>query len=195
MVALMMMKVDEKAVAAMLWQVKAIATKEFESLPHDSKRNLFYPPQYETTTTTDTTTSEDSYEVPDRRKRTVSVESMDLASYTDLSPLILPKTITLMDSNKMLVDSTAVGTLDSTEEEYWPRNLTEDFDDGDLSTPSLSQENNPTAGLITQKYGKRKCESFVGLATKGGKTIRASLKKKFSWKQFPEVCCRFVYPT
>ena len=44
-----------------------------------------------------------------------------------------------------------------------------------------------------QRYGKRKRESFVGIATKSG-TVRATLKKKFSWKQYPEVSHRESAP-
>lgn len=169
----LIMQVDEQTAAEMLWQVKAIATKEFESLPLGSKQNIFHDDGA-------SVTSEDSFEAPDRRKRTVSLESMDMTSLVELSPMVLPKTISLI--NPRLTDSPGA---DSMEHSDCSQRLDSDFlDDCALSAPS------PCPGpvdLITQKYGKRKRESFVGLATKGGKPVRASLRKKFSWKQFPEV--------
>jgi hypothetical protein len=175
MIALIM-QVDEQAAAKMLWQVKAIATKEFESLPLHSKNNLFHEGAA-------SVTSDDSSKAPDRRKRAVSVESMDMASLQHMSPVIFPKTITLIDPR-----GTDSPGADSIEHHDWSQHLS---DDCGLSvfSPSLDP-----SGLTTQKYGKRKRESFVGLKTKGGKSVRASLRKKFSWKQYPEVRSPFRTP-
>lgn len=169
----LIMQVDEKTAAQMLWQVKAIATKEFESLPLDSKQNLFHDDAA-------SVTSEDSYETPDRRKRTVSVESMDMVSLVESSPARFPKTIALIEPRA--ADSPRPQSMEGGE---WCGRRTSDLldDDDALSASSIGQDR----GLIIQKYGKRKRDSFVGLTTKGGKAVRASLRKKFSWKQFPEV--------
>ena len=174
----LIMQVDEQTAAEMLWQVKAIATKEFESLPLDSKQNLFHDDVA-------SVTSEDSSDAPDRRKRTVSVESMDMASLGVSSPALFPKTIALIEPRA--TDSPGPQTMESSE---WCRRRNSDLlDDDDALSASSS---GPDRGLILQKYGKRKRDSFVGLTTKGGKAVRASLRKKFSWKQFPVV--RLVYP-
>jgi hypothetical protein len=170
------MAVDEQTAAKLLWQVKAIATKEFESLPHDCKQNIF-------TSDMISVTSEDSSEVEelsDRRKRTVSIESIDMLSYHTASPKPV-KTITLIDSR--YTDSPCSQSDASMEHHDWSKRVTSTSCDDSLVAPSLSS--NPPA-LITQKYGKRKRENYVGLSTKAG-TVRATLRKKFSWKQYPEV--------
>lgn len=171
-------QVDEEAAAKLLWQVKAIATKEFESLTFDSRQNIF-------TNDVVSVTSEDSaqvYELSDRRKRTVSIESMDMLSTPAASPKLSSKTISLIDPS--VTDSPGAGSY---EDFALFKRVTSPSSDDSLSAASLTSS--PTV-LITQKYGKRKRESYVGLATKGG-SIRATLRKKFSWKQFPEVSACF----
>lgn len=168
------MAVDEQTAAMLLWQVKAIATKEFESLPLYSKKNIFINDAY-------SVTSEDSSELDElseRRKRTVSIDSIDMLSYSTESPKSSFKTITIIDAR--FTDSPG---SDSMEHHDWSKRVTSTSCDDSLVAPSLTS--NP-AVLITQKYGKRKRENFVGLSTKTG-TVRATLRKKFSWKQYPEV--------
>jgi len=167
------MAVDESAAAELLRQVKAIATKEFESLPFDSKRNIFINDVVPVT-------SEDSaedYELSDGRKRTVSIESMDILSTPIGSPRLASKAVTIIDPS--VTDSPGA---DSVEYYDWSKRVSSASLDS-LSPPSLTSS--PTV-LITQKYGKRKRESYVGLSTKKG-SVRSTLRKKFSWKQYPEV--------
>lgn len=173
------MQVEEQVVAKMLWQVKAIATKEYESLPPTSKQNMFR-------NDTPFETSQDSYEAaPDRRKRTVSIESFDRSLSPYSSPIIAPRIITLIDDTSRFSDSSVA---DSMEHHDWSKRVPFLLDESDTSSlpPSPSPGLRSTE-LITQKYGKRKRENFVGLTTKGGRTVRATLRKKFSWKQYPEV--------
>ena len=170
------MAVDEHTAAKLLWQVKAIATKEFESLPLDCKQNIF-------TSDMISVTSEDSSEVEelsDRRRRTVSIESMDMLSYSTVSPKPV-KTITIIDSR--YTDSPGSQSDTSMEHHDWSKRVTSPSCDDSLAAPSVTST--PTV-LVTQKYGKRKRENFVGLSTKAA-TVRATLRKKFSWKQYPEV--------
>lgn len=173
------MAVDEQTAAKLLWQVKAIATKEFESLPHDCKQNMF-------TTDMISVTSEDSSEVEelsDRRRRTVSIESMDMLSYSTISPKPV-KTITIIDSRYTDSPGSPGSQSDTSMEHHdWSKRVASTSCDDSLAAPSLTSS--PTV-LITQKYGKRKRENFVGLSTKAG-TVRATLRKKFSWKQYPEL--------
>lgn len=169
------MTVDEQAAAKLLWQVKAIATKEFESLPIDSKENIFFNDVV-------SLTSEDSpedFELSDRRKRTVSLESMDILSTPMVYPKLSTKGFAIIDSG--LTDS-PTGSDESVAHYDWSKRVTSTSLD---SLSPRSSTSTPTA-LITQKYGKRKRESYVGLFTKSG-TVRATLRKKFSWKQYPEV--------
>lgn len=170
------MAVDEHTAAKLLWQVKAIATKEFESLPLDCKQNIF-------TSDMISVTSEDSSEVEelsDRRRRTVSIESMDMLSYSTVSPKPV-KTITIIDSR--YTDSPGSQSDTSMEHHDWSKRVTSPSCDDSLAAPSVTST--PTV-LVTQKYGKRKRENFVGLSTKAA-TVRATLRKKFSWKQYPEL--------
>jgi len=170
------MQVDEQAAAKLLWQVKAIATKEFESLPFDSKHNIFTPSDAVSVTSEDSSWA--TYGTSDRRKRTVSVDSIDmLPHFTAVSPKITPKTINLIDP--IVTDSPSVDHHD------WSKRVTSTrLDSPDsLAAPCLTSA--PTV-LVTQKHGKRKYESFVGLKTKRG-TVRATLRKKFSWKLYPEL--------
>ena len=172
------MAVDEQTAAKLLWQVKAIATKEFESLPQDCKQNIF-------TSDMISVTSEDSSEeeeLSDRRRRTVSIESMDMLSYSTMSPKPV-KTITILGSRYTDSPASQSDSSGSMEHHDWSKRVTNTSCDDSLVAPSLTS--NPTV-LITQKYGKRKRENFVGLSTKVG-TVRATLRKKFSWKQYPEV--------
>lgn len=186
------MTAEERAVAKLLWEVKAIATKEFESLPSDYQQNIF------TINDAASVTSEDfseDYELSDRRRRTVSIESMDMVTSTSsmiaaASPnKLTSKTISFIDSRRFLTDSPAGDDSEDTMEHYdWSKRVMSSpstlLDDSLLETPSLISS--PASVLITQKYGKRKRENYVGLLTKKG-SVRATLRKKFSWKQYPEV--------
>lgn len=170
------MAVDEHRAAQLLWQVKAIATKEFESLPSDFHQNNFINDVVSVTSEEYT----EDYPLPDRRKRTVSIESMDIDSSPYSSPKLTSKSVTIIDAR--FQDS----PLDALEHNDWSKRVTTSLlDDDSLVAPTLIS--GPTV-LVTQKYGKRKRESFVGLSTKKG-SVRATLRKKFSWKQYPEVRC------
>jgi hypothetical protein len=172
------MTADEQEAAKLLWEVKVIATREFESLPSDFQQNIFINDVV--SVTSEDYTEEYRCELPDRRQRTVSIESMDLVTSTASSPKLSSRTIAIIDAR--FTDSPAA---DSDIEHYdWSKRVNSTLLEDSLAAPSLVSS--PPTVLITQKYGKRKRENYVGLSTKAG-SVRATLRKKFSWKQFPEV--------
>jgi len=144
---------DEQAAAKLLWQLKAIATKEVEKvhLPY-SCIDSFYPNPME------------------GRGRTVSVDSVDIG-IKSVSPVLpyLPKSY--MDGNY----NSREKPIDHLDHHDWgptaPKRIP--------SSPLIGTEEGT-------KHGKRKRESHVGLTTKTG-IIRCTLRKKFSWKQYPEL--------
>ena len=177
------MTAEEKAVANLLWEVKAIATKEFESLPTDYRQNIFTD---DVDSVASEECSEDCYVLSDRRHRTVSIESMDMVTSTSVSsPKLTSKTITIIDAR--FTDS----PCSDMDHDDWSKRVSSTLlaDDASLVSPSLISS--PTV-VITQKYGKRKRENYVGLSAKKG-SVRATLRKKFSWKQFPEVSLWYYY--
>jgi hypothetical protein len=167
--------VDEKAAAQLLWQMKTIATKEVENLPFSCKHSVFL-------LDTPSVTSQDSEEesTSDVRGRSVSVESMEMVQSSEMSPVRSSTSISFIKAGLLSPSST------NDMEHYDWSNRATPYDAGG-SAPKLSS---PQV-IITQKYGKRKRESFVGLTTTKSGPIRATLRKKFSWKQYPEV----GYPT
>lgn len=169
------MAIDEKTAAQLLWQIKVIATKEFESLPLSSKERLFEGDEH-SLSSEDT---EEEYQVSNRRWRAVSIESIDVAKVPVSSPVPSSKSVAIIDPS--YADSPSSSTV---EHHDWSKRKSSSLHS--LAAPSLIST--PPA-LITQKYGKRKRESFVGLTTQSG-VVRGTLRKKFSWKQYPEVRIR-----
>lgn len=143
---------DEQAAAQLLWQLKAIATKEVEnvSIPY-SCIDSFYS------------------DTMGGRGRTVSVDSGDLG-VKRISP-VLP----YVSKSSFLLDSPREKPIDHLDHHDW----------GPVAPKKI-----PSSPLIRTeegtKHGKRKRESHVGLTTKSG-IIRCTLRKKFSWKQYPEL--------
>ena len=156
---------EEQLAAKLLWQVKAIATREFESLPFHSKRNIFR-------TDVPFVTSEESEEESgsDRRFRSVSMDSRDEIPSSIVSPVLSSKPFNIVTPRTPDSPSS-----ESMEHYDWSKRVTPTSIDA-LAAPTLS---NPRI-LITQKYGKRKRENYVGVTTESG-NVRATLRKKFSW--------------
>lgn len=163
-------KNDATAAARLLWQVKAIASKEFESLPVHTKQNLFL----QDVPSVSSVESEEDYPTYQSRRRAVSIESMDIMPSNNSSPFQSVKRISIID--RRFTDSPSSESVDHHD---WSKRVAPIES---LSAPTLS----PKPRLLAQKYGKRKREIFVGLNTESG-NVRASLRKKFSWKQYPEV--------
>mmetsp|Transcript_80151 Transcript_80151/g.120470 ORF Transcript_80151/g.120470 Transcript_80151/m.120470 type:complete len:243 (+) Transcript_80151:253-981(+) len=160
---------DEDLAARLLWQMKAIATKEVESLPLGSKQtflsDVFSPASHDS--------EEESSGGSCGRSRTVSVESVEML--TSHSPFKLSMLSSPGDGSR------SVYTEDGVEHHDWS-NRSGSPSSGPPVLPSLQAPKLATG----HRYGKRKRESFVGQSTKAG-TVRATLKKKFSWKQYPEL--------
>lgn len=163
-------KNDEAAAARLLWQVRAIASKEFDSLPFHTKQNLFMTD----VRSVSSEESEEDFPFFEQRRRAVSIESMDVMPYENSSPAPTLKRISIF--NNRFTESPSV---DSVEHHDWSKRVAPIEE---LSAPSLS----PKPRLLLHKYGKRKRDTYVGLETETG-SVRATLRKKFSWKQYPEL--------
>jgi hypothetical protein len=161
---------DEAVGAQLLWQMKVIATKEVESLPVSIMHSFFL-------NETPSLSSHDSEEEStwDVRGRAVSMDSVDMV--TSASSMLSSKSISFIDMKPSLPSS-----LDCMEHYDWSKRASSSSAG---ASPSLLP--NPKV-VITQKYGKRKRENFIGRTSKAG-IVRATLRKKFSWKQYPEVSC------
>jgi len=152
---------DDHAAAKLLWQLKAIATKEVEriDLPFSCIDSFYI----------------DSMKSSVGRGRTISVESVDIA-INNLSPVLscIPKP-DVKDKSSLLLDNSKEKSIDHLDHHDW----------GAIKQKSISRPS-----LISKDGGKgqskRKRESRVGLTTKSG-IIRCTLRKKFSWKQYPEL--------
>lgn len=152
---------DEQTAAKLLWQLKAIATKEVEnvSIPYSCIDSFFLDPVVSL----------------EGRGRTISFESADIA-VNSVTPVLsyVPKTI--VEPKPFLLDIPRDNAIDHLDHHNWgpPRGQKP-------PRPSLIN-----VGEEGRKASKRKRESHVGLITKSG-IIRSTLRKKFSWKQYPEV--------
>jgi len=150
---------DERAAAKMLWELKAIATKEMENIPFDS----FFVDNMEESSSK-------------HRGRTISVESADIVSYT--AKLAFPFiTKAFVEQNPLLLDNARENSVDHLNHHNW-------------GTPAKKLTFRPSVKSTgeegKQSKSKRKRESYVGLTTKSG-IIRSTLRKKFSWKQYPKL--------
>jgi len=158
---------DAEAVAYLLWQMKTIATKEVENLPNHSVASFLLdlppPSPFTSSPSPSQKTKEERLLRVDQRSRAVSVESID--NITENVP------ITLTPAKR----SKNNGYL---EHHDWSKR-----DSIKFGRPS---RNNPKT-RPGPKNSKSKSESFVGQTTKSG-IIRATLQRKFSWKNYPEVC-------
>jgi len=149
---------DEQAAAQLLWQLKAIATKEVEkvSLPYSCVDSFYTNPS-------------------EGRGRTVSLDSGDLGMKA-VSPIFpyVPQSYMETGKSSFLLDT--------------PEKPIEQLDHHDWGPAAPKRiAHSPLIGTEEgTKHGKRKRESHVGLTTKSG-IIRCTLRKKFSWKQYPEL--------
>lgn len=161
---------DEAICARLLWQMKAIATKEVEALPVSTMDSFFLGE-------VSSVSSQDSEEESaGRRGRTVSLGSVDMATSSPSAPLVSSASMSFIADNSSLNPSSP----DKMEHYDWSKRVFP------CILPSSSSFLPEPQVMITQKYGKRKRESFVGLASSTG-NVRATLRKKFSWKQYPEL--------
>lgn len=142
---------DEQAAAQLLWQLKAIATKEVEkvSLPYSCIDSFYTNPS-------------------EGRGRTVSLDSGDLGMKA-VSPVFSYVPHSYMDTGKssFLLDT--------------PEKPIEQLDHHDWGATAPKRiAHSPLIGTEEgTKHGKRKRESHVGLTTKTG-IIRCTLRKKVS---------------
>ena len=150
---------DEQAVAKLLWQLKAIATKEVEkvNLPYSCIDSFFI----------------DSYPMnfSEGRGRTVSVESADIAINNTVTPVLssIPRAL--------LLDSAEENSIDHHIDHHDWGPLAEN----PISPPSLISTDEGA------KKSKKKRESRVGLTTKSG-IVRSTLRKKVS-RVIIMLCC------
>jgi hypothetical protein len=162
---------EDEAVAHLLRQMKVIATKEVETLPlHALESFLFQETPFACSSLE---IEEDSFR-SDVRKRTVSVESID--SFVSKTPSTKLPSVTSSKASVSAGRRTSSDHPDFIEHHDWSQH------DVFRSKPQLATEK----VMAAKKHGKRKAESFVGQTTKSG-VVRASLRRKFSWKQYPEV--------
>mmetsp|Transcript_21873 Transcript_21873/g.52044 ORF Transcript_21873/g.52044 Transcript_21873/m.52044 type:complete len:235 (-) Transcript_21873:4423-5127(-) len=151
---------DEQTAAKLLWQLKAIATKEVEkiSLPYSCIDSFYIDPMISS----------------EGRGRTISIESVDIAVNT-ASPVLayIPKTY-VENKSPLVMGSSGEKSSDHLDHHDWGPT------DQKLSLRPLISTGEGT------RQSKRKRESHVGLTTKSG-IIRCTLRKKFSWKQYPEL--------
>ena len=145
---------DEQAAAKLLWQLKAIATKEVEkvNLPY-SCIDSFY---------TDPIISSEG------RGRTISIESVDIAVNT-ASPVLayIPKNY-IEGKPSLVFGNSGEKSSDHLDHHDWGPSAQKTF-----LRPSLITTDEGT------RQSKRKRESHVGLTTKSG-IIRCTLRKKAS---------------
>ena len=187
---------DDDLAARLLWQVKVISTKEVESLPVASQQSFLneassccFPPLMMSQSHDSDDEGEESNNSSSTggssgaRRRTVSVESVDMvAARSSSSP---PFMIHTNNVSAAAHQSAAEELVDH--HDWSKRTVTS----SPLLSASMSNPSSPSSLLLAtpeggKRYGKRKRESFVGTTSKTTK-IRATLKKKFSWKQYPEV--------
>eukprot|EP00980_Cylindrotheca_fusiformis_P010672 scaffold2381_cov128-Cylindrotheca_fusiformis.AAC.13 len=157
---------EEEAVAQLLRQMKVIATREVEKLSHHALESfLSFEPAFPS--------SSESIEVESMslaRRRTVSLESADA---------FLPKNASNLISSLSLSKVSSRPTC-SCHDEFIEHHDWSTCDPVE-SDPSLLVQ---TTGSVRTK-SKRKLEVFVGQTTEGG-VVNATLRRKFSWKQYPE---------
>jgi hypothetical protein len=212
---------DDRLAADLLWQMKAIATKEVTSssmitkkrktsfslklpriistspsissceslLEEDSPSPYSYNSPTPTTPTTPTTTA-----ISVGRSRTVSVGSIDMIvpSHKHATKILIklsprPTTRTAeshlehfdWSSNHRAAPGPSLASFPPS-----PSSLLVGVSSSPLD--ELPQHQPPTQHP-GGKNSKRKREGFVGTAQKPEVAVRGTLRKKFSWKQYPEV--------
>lgn len=161
---------DDAAVAHLLWQMKIIATKEVERLPIHTLASFLKDGDSSVDGCSRQNPGETVFPL-DNRGRSVSVESSDCFPSNQISSTTFRAgTLSASSSN---TDLTCLEHHDWSKPE-------------ERSSPRTKSYVIHSKVQITKKLGKRKAESYVGLTTKSGH-VRATLRRKFSWKQYPEV--------
>ena len=145
---------DEQAAAKLLWQLKAIATKEVEKvkLPYSCIDSFYI----------------DSIHSSEGRGRTISIESVDVA--IDNSSTVLPCFPKTYIKGK---PSLVLGNLEE--------KSSRDLDHHDWGSKARKPYLRPSLidTDVETRQSKKKRESLVGLTTKSG-IIRCTLRKKVS---------------
>ncbi|KAG7367133.1 hypothetical protein IV203_029803 [Nitzschia inconspicua] len=164
---------DDQAAAKLVLQLKAIATKEVATIPPNCIDSLF---QYVIT---------ESSRSADVRHRTVSVGSMEMVHSSTVTPVLSSTPKALVESKLFLLEDDEGSNSSSIDHHDWSDLLVYS---STAVKKTISQSEHPllTSSIEIIKNCKKKRESFVGLTTKSG-AIRATLRKKFSWKSFPEL--------
>ncbi|KAL3902611.1 MAG: hypothetical protein SGARI_005752 [Bacillariaceae sp.] len=158
-------KYDVQSAADLLRQFKAIACKEIQMLPPHSVDSFFED-------------SDDESE-EDRRARTISIGSADMVYGSPITPILSFAPSKSLKS--FLLDD--VKSNEDLEHHNWgsvqvsPHSIKKT---ATMEHPLLCSTND----II--KQCKKKKESFVGLTPKTS-SVRATLRKKFSWKTYPEL--------
>jgi len=152
---------DEQAAAKLIWQLKAIATKEIENIPFDD--SFFID---------DTMEESSSLSEGGHRGRTVSVESVDMVINTVAPILSCIPAKAFVEETPLLLDKNARAaekSIDHLDHHDWgpPAKKCLNF-----RPPIESPEEDG-------KQSKRKRESRVGLTTRSG-IVRSTLRKKVS---------------
>jgi len=152
---------DEQAAAKLLWQLKAIATKEVEkvNLPYSCIDSFYINPMNSS----------------EGRGRTISVESADIAINTISTVLSYIPNACVEDRSSLLLDNSREKSIDHLDHQDWGP-----------AAPKITVRPSLISTGEGTKQTKRKRESHVGLTTTSG-IIRSTLRKKFSWKQYPEL--------
>ena len=179
---------DDQAAAELLWQMKRIATKEVLEELRPMNRTI----SFALSTTDSVCSSQDSSEeLADlmhypmgKRTRTVSFGSVDTASSAS-SPT--SSTMSLLDTPRPSPSNKRIDNQEDTLQHFdWSHRVVSTPEV--ISSPLRTSTKSPQGGELVKvtRNSKRKRESFVGTSTKSG-VVRATLRKKFSWKQYPEV--------
>jgi hypothetical protein len=205
-----LLKDDEKHAAKLLWQLKAIATKEVARLPVHCIDSFFF----QNSSSEDSTGSEESESSSDdTRGRTVSVGSVDMVS-SSVTPVLSFRPIKvsqLLDTKPFLLDDDGddVGSNSTSFEGRTPnsRRITKNIIDhhdwsNHLVNPGTPIRKYPTSTSSQQqqhqqhpllcspkdiiKQCKKKRESYVGRTTNSG-VVRATLRKKVNKKSNQEL--------
>jgi hypothetical protein len=161
---------DDQAAAKLLWQLKAIATKEVENIPLNSINSFFQ-------------NSEEELSWEDTRGRTVSVGSVDMLYSSCVTPILSFTSKTMVESKSFFLDddddnddSSSNNSSGSIEHHDWSRPV-------ESSLPVIKKTTqmtvHPLLGSATDiiKQCKKKRENFVGLCTNSG-YVRGTLRKK-----------------
>jgi hypothetical protein len=186
-----LLKDDEQA-AKLLWQLKAIATKEVESLPVHCIDSFFLQqnPSSSSSSSGNNSSDEDGSTMEDdTRGRTVSVGSVDMV-YSSLTPVLSfhqhyptksPKPFLLDDDTTSSVGrgTPTRDTKHIIDHHDWSNQLVNPTTPIKKSSSTTSQHPLLCSPKEIIKQCKKKRETYVGRTTNSG-IVRATLRKKVS---------------